>query len=117
MNYDAEAKRIANLIHLRGAEVHRGATPSVEPGVSVAFGNDNYAGDPRTRELVRRLFQVAYENNIEVVGFATNDAQPDAGCCWVMLVRTDDLDWVKARLHDAFIESHQLDGLPAETNV
>jgi hypothetical protein len=108
MNCNALAKRIANHIHLRRFEVHRGVTPVLASGVSVAFGNDDYAGDPRTRELVRLIFDAAYEAGVEVLGFATNDGRFDTGCSWAIVLNTEDMDWIKARLHDAFFESHSL---------
>ncbi|HUY34121.1 MAG TPA: hypothetical protein VMV69_15340 [Pirellulales bacterium] len=108
MNYNARAKRIANYIHSRRLESHRGVMPLPEPGVSALFGNDDYSGDGRTRELVRRLFEVAHDAGYEVLGFATNDGADDAGCSWAVVLSTDQLDWLKARLHDAFFESHGL---------
>jgi len=112
MNYNARAKRIANYIQSRQLETHRGVMPLPEPGVSALFGNDDYSGDGQTRELVRRLFEVAHEAGYEVLGFATNDGandgSTDAGCSWAVVLSTDQLDWLKARLHDAFFESHGL---------
>lgn len=105
MNFDAEAKRIANYVHAQHAEQHRGVIPLKDPGISVLFGNDNYADDMRTREQVRLLFQDAYETHVDILGFAVDD---DAGTAWSMVVRSDDLDWLKARLHDAFFQSHGL---------
>jgi hypothetical protein len=113
MNYNARAKRIANYIQSRRLETHRGVMPLPEPGVSALFGNDNYSGDGQTRELVRRLFEVAHEAGYEVLGFATNDGvtndgPTEAGCSWAVVLSTDQIDWLKARLHDAFFESHGL---------
>jgi len=112
MNYNARAKRIANYIQSRRLETHRGVMPLPEQGVSALFGNDDYSGDGQTRELVRRLFEVAHEAGYEVLGFATNDGandgSTDAGCSWAVVLSTDQLDWLKARLHDAFFESHGL---------
>jgi len=105
VNYDAEAKRIANYVHTQHTEEHRGVIPLKEPGISVVFGNDDYARDMRTREQVRLLFQDAYETHVDILGFAVDD---DAGVAWSMVVRCDDLDWLKARLHDAFFQSHGL---------
>jgi len=108
MNYNARAKRISNYIQSRRLETHRGVMALPEPGVSALFGNDDYSGDAQTRELVRRLFEVAHEAGYEVLGFATNDGPTDAGCSWAVVLSTDQLDWLKARLHDAFFESHGL---------
>ena len=105
MNFDAEAKRIANYVRSQHAEQHRGVIPLKDPGISVVFGNDNYADDMRTREQVRLLFQDAYETHVDILGFAGAD---DRGAAWSMVVRSDDLDWLKARLHDAFFQSHGL---------
>jgi hypothetical protein len=105
VNYDAEAKRIANYVHSQKSELHRGVIPLKDPSISVVFGNDNYASDMRTREQVRLLFQDAYETHVDILGFAVDD---DAGTAWSIVVRCDDLDWLKARLHDAFFQSHGL---------
>ncbi|MCE9546022.1 MAG: hypothetical protein K8T25_10950 [Planctomycetia bacterium] len=105
MNYDAEAKRIANYVRGQRVEQHRGVIPLEKPGVSVVFGNDDYAKDMRTREQVRLLFQDAYETRVDILGFAVDD---EDGAAWSVVVRCDDLDWLKARLHDAFFQSHGL---------
>jgi hypothetical protein len=113
MNYNARAKRIANFVHSRRLESHRGVMPLPEPGVGAVFGNDDYSGDRQTRELVRRLFEVTHDAGYEVLGFATNDGATsdgadDAGRSWAVVLSTDELDWLKARLHDAFFESRGL---------
>ncbi|HEV3023184.1 MAG TPA: hypothetical protein VGX76_11985 [Pirellulales bacterium] len=113
MNYNARAKRIANFVHSRRLDSHRGVMPLPEPGVSAVFGNDDYSGDRQTRELVRRMFEVAHDAGYEVLGFATNDGaandrSDDAGRSWAVVFSTDELDWLKARLHDAFFESRGL---------
>jgi hypothetical protein len=105
VNYDAEAKRIANYVRTQHAEQHRGVIPLKDPGISVLFGNDDYADDMRTREQVRLLFQDAYETHVDILGFAVDD---EKGAAWSLVVKCDDLDWLKARLHDAFFQSHGL---------
>jgi hypothetical protein len=76
-----------------------------DAGTATVFGNDGYAHDGRTRELVRLLFEAACETGIEILGFATDDVEHTA---WALVVRSDDLDWLKARLHDAFFQSYQI---------
>lgn len=108
MNYNARAKRIANYVYSRSLETHRGAMALREAGVSVVFGNDDYTGDPQTRELVRLLFEATHDAGVEVLGFATSDGPVGSGYAWAMVLATDQLDWVKARLHDAFFDAHGL---------
>lgn len=111
MNYNARAKKIANYVQSRGLETHRGVMPLAELGALVVFGNDDYFGNPQTRELVRLVFEAGHDAGIDVLGFATNDARDwadDAGISWAVVLKTDNLDWAKARLHDAFFESHGL---------
>lgn len=114
MNYNARAKKLANYVHSRQLEIHRGvmplsgALPSEVEEAAVVFGNDDYAGNLQTREMVRLLFDACYEAAVPVVGFATNDGLDDYGCSWALVLATGNTDWVKARLHDAFFESHGL---------
>lgn len=108
MNFNARAKKLANYVHSRCLETHRGVMPLAALDACVAFGNDNYA-HPRTHEMVRLLFDACHEAGVPVLGFATNDgAESDAGCSWALVLGTDNADWAKARLHDAFFESHGL---------
>ena len=113
MNYNAQAKKIANYVHSRRLDSHRGVTPLSNLEACIVFGNDDYAGSTHTRELVRLLFDACYEAGVAVLGFATNDGDThdggdDSGCSWSLVLATDNADWVKARLHDAFFESHGL---------
>ncbi|HVA49319.1 MAG TPA: hypothetical protein VNH11_23340 [Pirellulales bacterium] len=108
MNYNARAKKLANYVHSRRLETHRGVMPLAALDACVVFGNDDYARNSRTHEMVRLLFDACYEAGVPVLGFATNDGMSDAGCSWALVLSTDNVDWVKARLHDAFFESHGL---------
>ncbi|HVX14512.1 MAG TPA: hypothetical protein VHC22_25215 [Pirellulales bacterium] len=108
MNYNARAKKLANYVHSRRLENHRGVMPLGTAEACVVFGNDDYSGNSHTREMVRLLFDACYEAGVPVLGFATNDGDNDSGCCWSLVLATDNSDWVKARLHDAFFESHGL---------
>lgn len=105
MNFDAEAKRIANFVVARRQREHRGVVPLRDAGTAALFGNDNYVQDERTREQVRLLFEAACEAGIQILGFATDDVEHTA---WALVVRSDDLDWLKARLHDAFFQSYHI---------
>ena len=102
MNYDAEAKRIANFVVVRQQCEHRGVVPLREAGTAAVFGNDGYAFEPGAREQVRLMFETACEAGIDILGFATDDVDRAA---WALIVATDDVDWLKARLHDAFFQS------------
>jgi hypothetical protein len=108
MNYNARAKKLANYVHSRMLATHRGVMPLADLEACVVFGNDDYAGNQHTRELVRLLFDSCHEAGVSVLGFATNDGHEDGGCSWALVLATENADWVKARLHDAFFESHGL---------
>ena len=113
MNYNARAKKLANYVHSRYLETHRGVMPLGNQEACVVFGNDDYAGNSQTREMVRLLFDACYEAGVPVLGFAVNDGAmgdgaDDGGCSWSLVLATDNPDWVKARLHDAFFESRGL---------
>jgi hypothetical protein len=112
MNYNARAKKLANYVHSRRLEIHRGVMPLGDLEACVVFGNDDYSGNARTREMVRLLFDACHEAGVPVLGFATNDGNMegggDGGCSWSLVLSTDNADWVKARLHDAYFESHGL---------
>lgn len=118
MNYNARAKKLANYVHSRRLELHRGVMPLADgypegSEACVVFGNDDYAGNSHTREMVRLLFDACHEAGVPVFGFATNDGAAhegfdDCGWSWALVLGTDKADWVKARLHDSFFESHGL---------
>ena len=97
-----------NSSKLRGSEIHRGVLALEEAGLCAVFARDNYRLDPRTQHEVRLLFRDAYERDCPVLGFAVDDLD---GSCWAMIVVCDDLDWMNARLEDAFVHSHGLDKL------
>jgi hypothetical protein len=73
----------------------------------VVFGNDDYAHDPETREEVRLILDRAAEDQVEVLGFETDDAGHSA---WAMVLRCTDLDWLRTRLREASYQSHCHDG-------
>jgi hypothetical protein len=113
MNFNARAKKLANYVHSRQLESHRGVMPLGDCDACVVFGNDDYTGNIHTREMVRLLFEACHEAGVTVLGFATNDAAIDAGaddsgCSWSLVLATSNADWAKARLHDAYFESHGL---------
>ena len=108
MNFNARAKKLANYVHSRKVETHRGVMPLADLEACIVFGNDDYAGSAHTRELVRLLFDACHEADVPVLGFATNDGHDDGGCSWTLVLGTENAEWAKARLHDAFFESHGL---------
>lgn len=108
MNYNARAKKLANYVHSRCLEIHRGVMPLGDLEACVVFGNDDYSGNARTREMVRLLFDACHEAGVPVLGFATNDGADDSGCSWSLVLSTENADWAKARLHDAYFESRGL---------
>lgn len=108
MNHNARAKKLANYVHAQKLEIHRGVMPLGDHEACVVFGNDDYIGNARTREMVRLLFEACHETGVQVLGFATNDGDDDGGWSWTLVLATNDADWAKARLHDAYFESHGL---------
>ena len=104
MSYDAEAKRIANVVRRRGDQPHQGVV-SLSAGAAAIFGNGDYARESETRQEVRLLVLDAFEREHRVLGFAVDDVD---GSAWTLIVECADLDWLKARLHDAFFDSHPI---------
>jgi hypothetical protein len=102
MNPAVAAKRIANTLHSQHLETLRGVSLLADD-VAAVFGNDDYAHDPETREEVRLILERASEDQIEVLGFATDDVGHSS---WAMVLRCTDLDWLRTRLREASHRSH-----------
>jgi hypothetical protein len=103
MNPCVAAKRIANSLYSQSLGTLRGVTLLSDAGAAVVFGNDDYAHDPETREEVRLILERAAQDQIEVLGFETDDAGHSA---WAMVLRCTDLDWLRSRLREASYQSH-----------
>ncbi len=103
MNPCVAAKRIANSLYSQSLGTLRGVTLLSDAGAAVVFGNDDYAHDPMTREEVRLILDRAAQDQIEVLGFETDDAGHSA---WAMVLRCTDLDWLRSRLREASYQSH-----------
>ncbi len=103
MNPCVAAKRIANSLGSQRLETLRGVTLLSDAGAAVVFGNDDYAHDPETREEVRLILDRAAQDEVEVLGFETDDAGHSA---WAMVLRSTDLEWLRARLREASYQSH-----------
>jgi hypothetical protein len=56
---------------------------------------------------VRLILDRAAQDRVEVLGFETDDAGHSA---WAMVLRSTDLDWLRARLREASYQSHCQDG-------
>lgn len=108
MNPCVAAKRIANSLHSQHLGKLRGITLLSDAGAAVVFGNDDYARDPETREEVRLILDRAAQDQVDVLGFETDDAGHSA---WAMVLRSTDLDWLRARLREASYQSHCQNGL------
>jgi hypothetical protein len=107
MNPCVAAKRIANSLQTQRLGALRGVTLLSDAGAAVVFGNDDYAHDPETREEVRLILDRAAQDQVEVLGFETDDAGHSA---WAMVLRCTDLDWLRSRLREASYQSHCHDG-------
>jgi hypothetical protein len=103
MNPCVAAKRIANSLQSQRLGALRGVTLLSDAGAAVVFGNDDYAHDPETREEVRLILDRAAQDQVEVLGFETDDAGHSA---WALVLRSTDLDWLRTRLREASYESH-----------
>ena len=103
MNPCVAAKRIANSLQSQSLGTLRGVTLLSDAGAAVVFGNDDYAHDPETREEVRLILDRAAQDQVEVLGFETDDAGHSA---WAMVLRCTDLDWLRSRLREASYQSH-----------
>ena len=103
MNPCVAAKRIANSLQSQRLGALRGVTLLSDAGAAVVFGNDDYAHDPETREEVRLILDRAAQDQVEVLGFETDDAGHSA---WAMVLRCTDLDWLRSRLREASYQSH-----------
>jgi hypothetical protein len=107
MNPCVAAKRIANSLQSQRLGTLRGVTLLSNAGAAVVFGNDDYAHDPETREEVRLILDRAAQDQVEVLGFETDDAGHSA---WAMVLRSTDLEWLRARLREASYQSHCQNG-------
>jgi hypothetical protein len=103
MNPCVAAKRIANSLQSQRLGALRGVTLLSDAGAAVVFGNDDYAHDPETREEVRLILDRAAQDQVEVLGFETDDAGHSA---WALVLRSTDLDWLRTRLREASYQSH-----------
>jgi hypothetical protein len=103
MNPCVAAKRIANSLHSQQLQTLRGVTLLSDSAAAVVFGNDDYAHDPETREEVRLLLERAAADQVEVLGFETDDAKHST---WAMVLRSTDMEWLRARLREASYQSH-----------
>jgi hypothetical protein len=103
MNPCVAAKRIANSLQSQRLGALRGVTLLSDAGAAVVFGNDDYAHDPETREEVRLILDRAAQDQVEVLGFETDDAGHSA---WALVLRSTDLEWLRTRLREASYQSH-----------
>jgi hypothetical protein len=88
IDWDEEAVAMARHVGTHMFSAHRGAMAWRQTGISVVFGNDDYADDPRSKDEVTRVKDWLNELNIKVLGFGID---PDDGYSWAMLVETSDI--------------------------
>jgi hypothetical protein len=89
-DWNDEASRMADHVCAHMFSSHRGAMAGQYPGTLVLFGNDGYAQDERTRELVERLGSAVTAGGLQVLGFGVN--QPDS-YSWALIIRCDADEW------------------------
>jgi hypothetical protein len=88
-DWDAEATAMAVYVGEHLFEAHRGAIPWWQEGITVIFGNDNYAGKDWSKQEVAMVREWLEENKIPILGFGTD---PEDDYSWAMLVGTRDVD-------------------------
>jgi hypothetical protein len=88
IDWDAEAVAMSRHVGTHMFSAHRGAMPWRQTGISVVFGNDDYADDPRSKDEVSKVKDWLTERNIKMLGFGID---PDDGYSWAMLVETSDI--------------------------
>jgi hypothetical protein len=85
-DWNAEAIRMADYVAEQMFEAHRGAMPWIQSGIAVAFGNDGYQQDKRTKQEAQFLRTYCELKGIPVLGFATTDDD----YTWTMLIHHPD---------------------------
>jgi hypothetical protein len=99
IDWDAEARRAANLVGTHLLRAHRGAMPWEAPGTCAVFGNDGYADDPRARREVELVRDHLRSAGLDELGFGVCD---EDGCTWALLVRADDHEGLFDAVWDAW---------------
>jgi hypothetical protein len=96
---DDMAKQNANLYQRIHRTAARGAATVIMGYPCMAFGNDDYAGDTRSRREVQLLRQHVLAANIPILGFGLSDDSKT----WLMILGTADGDLIRdllGRAHD-----------------
>ncbi len=86
-DWNAEAKRAASYFADNHFRAHRGAAPWQTLGVCVIFGNDDYAGDDRTKAEVAHVRAALKTTGTTELGFGVDDDKE--GYTWAMIVQTE----------------------------
>ena len=92
-DFNAEATTMAKYVSDTSFDTERGAIPYYRAGVFVAFGNDSYADDQRSKDEVYRLREALNRHGSKILGFGTD---PRDGYTWAMLVETRDIEILHA---------------------
>ena len=97
-DWDADARDNANRAQRDASHIPRGVIPVPKVGVSVVFGNDDYAHDHRARLEVTIFRQHLHDAGTAELGFG----QSDDGRSWAMIVQASDEPALTAALVDSW---------------
>lgn len=88
IDWDAEARTLANRICIEIQPAERGAHHWEGVGVTVIYGNDGWAvpGDPRAQAEVAELRRTMAEAGVRELGIGTSDQYGDF--TWVLVAAT-----------------------------
>jgi hypothetical protein len=89
MDWDAEARRMAEHVLAEMIPDHRGAMPWRKDGISVVFGNDPDAEDLQVKEVATRVCEILVQIGVKVLGFGVDRLD---GLSWAILVESGDID-------------------------
>lgn len=106
VDWNADARDNANRIQRDMPGSGRGAFQTDAPGVCVAYGNDDCAGDHHARLEVTLLRQYLDDGRIRELGFGTSDD----GRTWCMMVQSNDADGLTDALLDAWRIAFEVKG-------
>ena len=91
-DFNSEAASMAQYVSDSSFDIERGAILDYRAGVCVAFGNDGFAGDQRSKDEVHRVSDALNRLGIKILGFGTD---PRDGYSWAMLIETSDIEMLR----------------------
>lgn len=103
LSWDGKAQMLATFMAEKFHRIHRGAAWLHEGEIVVVFGNDGYSQDERARLEVELLRQPIADAEMKEIGFGLDAlAVDDYGYTWAMLVETNDIEFLRAAVWDAW---------------